>query len=116
MNLVWIVRHVNSFCWDNFLFSYTSPAECGSPPKRFRIGGYQELDTRPAWDCGTRPALGVYACCGSGGNCGKSPEITQAVGPLTLIVGADADLGGLRTLEPLPQFTFTKSPLPADWR
>src|SRR2546426_6719716 len=31
------------------------------------------------------------------------------------IVRVDADLGGLRTLEPLPQLTFTKSPLPADF-
>src|SRR5579872_1908350 len=32
-----------------------------------------------------------------------------------LLIRADADLGGLRALEPLPHFTFTKSPLPANF-
>src|SRR5438132_362753 len=39
MNLVWIVRHVNSFCWDTFLLVTVSLRSTVRPRKRFRIWG-----------------------------------------------------------------------------
>src|SRR6266480_1749349 len=127
MSLVWIVRH----CDFTLLCGYLSSKHfwlAGKtirfeifrrPVDRFRAGSALGIVGAPPGSIRTNSEILAHPCYRGMRLLRQRRQLRQIVTSYSsgcashLIVGADADLGGLRAVEPLSQFTFTKSPLPA---